>query len=154
MIHHISIAAHNPQHVASVLAEILGGSAYRFPPAPGGYVVVCDDNHATLVEVYPIDTVMLPGKDEQDVVFAKAPAAQGFIPNHAAISVTVNESSIKAIARREGWRAVTCDRGGLFRVVEFWIENRILFELLTPEMAESYLSTMSAKNWKQFTNQT
>jgi hypothetical protein len=36
MIHHISIAVHNPLHVSQVLAEILQGQSLPFP----GYRVV------------------------------------------------------------------------------------------------------------------
>ncbi|WAR46764.1 hypothetical protein [Methylomonas rapida] len=153
MIHHISIAAHNPRQVAGVLAELLDGEVFPFSPAPGGFVAVCDDGHATLVEVYPIDTVMIPGTDDQGARFTKSTSPQGFVPNHAAISVAIDETMIKAIAAREGWRAVTCDRGGLFRVVEFWIENRILFELLTPDMARHYLAAMTLQNRERFTDQ-
>lgn len=153
MIHHISIAARDPKRVADVLAELLGGQAFPFPPAPGGFVTVCDDDYATLVEVYPIDTVMTPGEGDQDVQFTQAPAPQGFIANHVAISVGVDETTIMAIAEREGWRVLSCDRGGLFKVVELWIENRILFELLTPDMAKGYLAAMTTQNWKQFTEE-
>lgn len=31
MIYHISISAGNPRHVASVLAEVLGGKTFHFP---------------------------------------------------------------------------------------------------------------------------
>jgi hypothetical protein len=35
MINHISIAVHNPEKVANVLAEIWNGFVIPFPPAPG-----------------------------------------------------------------------------------------------------------------------
>lgn len=35
MIHHLSIAARDPKHVAGVLAEFMGGKAVPFPPNPG-----------------------------------------------------------------------------------------------------------------------
>src|SRR5207237_5781803 len=34
MIHHLSIAARDPKHVARVLAEFMGGLAVPFPPNP------------------------------------------------------------------------------------------------------------------------
>jgi hypothetical protein len=43
-----------------------------------------------------------------------------------------------AIAEREGWRAIELSRGA-FRVIEFWIENRVMLELLTEDMAQEYL---------------
>ena len=35
MIHHLSIAARDPQHAAGVLAELMGGKSVPFPPNPG-----------------------------------------------------------------------------------------------------------------------
>ena len=150
MIHHLSISAQNPEHVASVLAELLEGEVFPFPPAPGAFVAVCDDDYATLVEVYPLGTVMVPGQTDQPTEFVRDKVLSNHSPTHAAISVAIGEERIKAIAEREGWRAVTCDRGGLFQVVEFWLENRILFELLTADMARDYLATMTTQSWKRF----
>jgi hypothetical protein len=47
-----------------------------------------------------------------------------------------------AIATREGWPAKYRKRGGLFGVVELWIEGRQMIEVLTPEMQSEYLSAM------------
>ncbi|QSA96896.1 hypothetical protein [Methylococcus sp. EFPC2] len=147
MIHHISIAAQNPEHVAAVLAEVLGGVSFAFPPARGGYIALCDDGHATAIEVYLAQTLMQPGEADEEVRFVDEGQAQGYSPTHAAISVARDEAAIHAIAQREGWRAVTCERGGLFKVVEFWVENRQLIEFLTPEMARDYLATITPQKW-------
>lgn len=147
MIHHISISAHHPLHVAEVLAEILEGTAFPFPPVPGGFVTISGDMHGTLVEIYPLTTEMTPGQDGKEVQIVQTAEASAYSATHAALSVTLDETRIKEIAVREGWRALTCDRGGMFQVVEFWIENRILFELLTPEMARTYVNSMKPKKW-------
>ncbi len=44
---------------------------------------------------------------------------------------------------REGWRAKTFGRGmqghkPFFHVIEFWLENRLMIEVATPEMAREY----------------
>ncbi|WP_338421982.1 hypothetical protein [Nostoc flagelliforme] len=39
MIHHLSISAENPQHVAQVLAEILQGQATPHPFSPDDHIV-------------------------------------------------------------------------------------------------------------------
>lgn len=150
MIHHLSIAAREPARVAGVIAEMIGGKAFPFPPVEGGFVAICDDGHATLVEVYPQGTAMVPGMEELDVQFAYDAAPTGYTPTHAAISVAIDETQIKAIAQREGWRAVTCDRAGLFQVVEVWLENTQLLELLTPPMARAYLDSVNSENWERF----
>jgi len=39
MIHHLSISAQNPQHVAQVLAEILQGQPTAHPFNPDAYII-------------------------------------------------------------------------------------------------------------------
>ncbi|MGF1518637.1 MAG: hypothetical protein ACFCVB_12640 [Nodosilinea sp.] len=41
---------------------------------------------------------------------------------------------------------LACDRDGLFNLVEFWVENRLMLELLPPVMAEGHLQAMSPGN--------
>jgi hypothetical protein len=54
-----------------------------------------------------------------------------------------SREEIQAIARREGWRAVELSRGPN-RVIEFWVENAVLLELMTPSMAADYVRAMAA----------
>ena len=53
MIHHISIPARNPRHVANVLAEVLDGRVSLFSPNVNSYVVWIGDQYGTMIEVYP-----------------------------------------------------------------------------------------------------
>ena len=47
-----------------------------------------------------------------------------------------------AIAEEAGWE--TAVRGnGAFSVVEVWIENRLLLEVLSPTQADNYLRAMT-----------
>lgn len=150
MIHHISISAHQPQLVAQVLAQLVDGQCFAFPSVEGGFIVLCEDGHATGIEVYPLATQMIPRDGEQAVGFAQNPQPPEFIATHAAISVSLDEASIKEIAKQHGWRAVTCSRGGIFHVVEFWVENRILLELLTPAMAAEYVAAITPQKWTEY----
>ena len=61
MIHHLSIAARDPKHVAGVLAEFMGGLAVPFPPNPGSFFALQLDEHGSGVEVYPAGTELQPG---------------------------------------------------------------------------------------------
>jgi len=56
------------------------------------------------------------------------PAPYGAV--HFALSLTCEIAEIEAIAGREGWACHTCNRGSNFGVVELWIENRLMVELL------------------------
>ena len=82
------------------------------------------------MEVLPFGTDMVPG--EEDVDFVANPAAERYVTTHHAIGTDLAIAEVIAIAEREGWRALHCNRGP-FEVIEVWLENRILVEVLTPD---------------------
>lgn len=149
MIHHISIAARDPQRVAGVLAEIWHGYAMPFPPFPGSYIVMPGDRHGSAIEISPLGTELIPGFEGEEVQATNNFSASPFTATHAALSVPVSEEKIKEVAAREGWRAETFNRGP-FSVVEFWIENRMLVEMLPPAMQGEYLSSMLPETLASF----
>jgi hypothetical protein len=139
MIHHLSIAARDPQHVAEVLAEFMGGTATRFPPHPGSWFAHQNDEHGTGVEVYPAGTELRPAGASGTGFAMTEPSANGYGATHFALSVAMSQDQIEAIARREGWQCQCCNRGGAFHVMEIWIENAGMIELLPPPFAAEYL---------------
>lgn len=144
MIHHFSIAVEDPLHVAEVLAEIFQGSSVPFPAYPDSHMLVAMDEFGTLIELYPLGTELMPGREAAaELRFEANPQLhRHHTATHAAISVPTTESMIKEIAEREGWRAVRCNRDGFFDVIELWIENCILLELLPPELQSAYVNFM------------
>ncbi|MBC7881283.1 MAG: hypothetical protein H7Y37_08105 [Anaerolineae bacterium] len=148
MIHHLSIAAQNPKHVADVLAELIGGICVPFPPHPGSFFALALDEHGTGIEVYPAGTQMQPAGIE-GAKFVQTQNQQGFHPVHVAVSVTLEPEMIQEIARRENWSTFHCDRDGLFEVIEVWIENTTLVELLPPVFAKRYLALGQSEEFLQ-----
>jgi hypothetical protein len=148
MIHHISIAAQNPLNVSQVLAELLQGQSVPFPGYPGSYVALAFDPQGTMVEVHPFGTALLPGDAANEPShLLPNPAASMYTANHTAISVPVSIDRIQSISEREGWRMVHCRRGdNYFDVIEFWVENQLLIELLPPEIIDRYLAFMSPES--------
>ncbi|MBE9182110.1 hypothetical protein IQ268_26440 [Oculatella sp. LEGE 06141] len=148
MIHHISIDAVNPLRVASVLAELWNGKVYQFF-YPGSYNVMPYDNYGTAVVVFPKGTAWVPGADSQAAQLLHATSTD-LVAVHAAISVPTTQQQIEQIGQREGWRVLTRDQGdNVFRLVEFWLENRILFEFLPPGFEADYLQTMQPERIEQ-----
>ena len=145
MIHHISIPARNPAHVAGVLAELMGGRCVPFGPLDGAFMATSGDPHGTMIEVYPERaTLDIPASDEQ-VVFGENTAPPRTWPFHALLSVPLDAGQVEAIGAREGWRAKTFGRGmkghkPFFHVIEFWIENRLMLEVAPPSMTQEYLT--------------
>jgi len=152
MINHISIAANDPKRVADFLAEIWDGIVYPFPPAPGSYFVIANDGRGTAVEITPSGTVLVPGEglpDENDLNAATEEyegkfVHSDFVPRYVATHLNINTKKsieeIREIAQREGWRVLVCNRGeGLFQLVEVWIENTFMLEVMTPEQTARYI---------------
>ncbi|MGB7414017.1 MAG: hypothetical protein WA902_07395, partial [Thermosynechococcaceae cyanobacterium] len=142
MIHHISIDACDPLRVASVLGEVLNGKVYQFF-TPGSYLVIPFDNYGTHIVVFKQGDVWSPGTDIGSAQVRQAESAD-LVANHAAISVSTSQQQIEQIGQREGWRVLTRSQGeGVpFSAIEFWVENRVLFEFLPPEFVPEYLQTM------------
>jgi hypothetical protein len=147
MIHHISISAHDPEHVAAVLAELMDGRVFPFPGRIShSFMAVSGDEHGSMIEVFPETVVMRPGEGD-------APVASGHetAPRHGALhvflSVPVDRAAVERIAQREGWRSGYFGRGfrgkpPTFHVIEVWVENRLMVEIATPEMIDAYLRRM------------
>ena len=149
MLFHISIAAHDPRRVASVIAELWGGEALVFPPViEGSWVAMAGDDRGTILEVYPIDTVLREGEGDNDA-YGERTGHIGNTATHAAIATNLDLDAVLAIARREGWSAKYCKRGGKFGVIELWIEGRQMIEVLTPQMQREYLDCMTIDNWRR-----
>jgi hypothetical protein len=149
MLHHISFPASDPYRVARVLAELTNGQYFEFPVTPGAYMVNFGDEHGSALEIIPADRIWLPGTDEVDVG-SEQPALRcsGF---HVAISVPVSRERIEEVGAREGWLVRACDRGP-FQLIELWVENRFMIEMLTSSMTPAYLSFMKPEaygSWLQ-----
>ena len=91
MIHHLSIAARDPQHVAKVLAEFMGGAATRFTPNPGSWFAHQQDEHGTGVEVYPAGTQLRPAGPEGAGFAMTEPIRPGYSATHFALSVPMSQ---------------------------------------------------------------
>jgi hypothetical protein len=93
-------------------------------------------------QLYPHGTVLR--ESEGDVgAYGEASGTDRYTATHAAIATNLDREAVLAIAAREGWPAKYRKRGGLFGVVELWIEGRQMMEVLTPEMQQEYLAAMA-----------
>ena len=137
MIHHLSIAARDPKHAAGVLAELMGGTAVPFPPNPGSFFALQLDDNGSGVEVYPAGTELEPNGNTGGT-FVKRPA-RGYGATHFALSVSTDAKKVEDIARRAGWDCFVCNRGP-FHVIEVWVENQTMVEILPPDFAGEYLA--------------
>jgi hypothetical protein len=148
MIFHASIPADRPEHVAHVLAELWKGEAFRFPPIPGAYVAMAGDERSSTIEVYPRAMVIAPGASGEMCKPQASTSSESLSCFHLAIATPLSADEIIAIGEREGWRAVRCNRGGFFDVIELWVENCLLIEVMTDDMQRDYQSRINLDTWR------
>ncbi|WP_317931136.1 hypothetical protein [Halioxenophilus sp. WMMB6] len=146
MIHHISLAVAQPLVVAQVLARFWQSEALPFPMYNNSFVVFCGEESGSCIEIYPEATRLAPSTPELPALVAdQSPPGGAF---HAAISVPVSAEAIQAICQAANWFCQVGPRGNFFHVVEVWVENHTLLELLTPEMTAEYVAFANQRNWK------
>ena len=68
--------------------------------------------------------------------------------SHAAIATPLSVDEVKAIAARYGVSAKVLNRGGIFHVIEVWVDGAFLFEVLTPEFQAEY-GQVTCENWEK-----
>lgn len=149
MIHHMSISARDPKRVAEAIAALWRGCALPFPPVgQGSWVAFADDERNTTIEVYAAGAELHPSEGDADGVAVMNPQAPRYTPTHAAIASPLTQDEILALAAREGWIAKYRKRGGRFGVIEFWLEDSVMLEVLTAEMQAEYLGFLKPATWK------
>jgi hypothetical protein len=149
MLFHLSFDAEDPRHVAEVIAELWGGKAFPFPPVgEGSWVAMAGDARNTTVEVYPRGAELVVAEGDADsyaVIGGNGPRSS----THFAMATELSLEQVTAIAEREGWPCKYRKRGGLFGVIEFWVEGTRLIEVLTPEMQAEYLATVTIEGMQR-----
>ncbi|HET9929570.1 MAG TPA: hypothetical protein VFQ35_02735 [Polyangiaceae bacterium] len=151
MIAHVSLPALDCAFVANVLARMLGGGALRFPPGgPDAWNCWSRENDFQIV-VTPRGRVIVPGEHGQEwsaLPERERPEPLGY-ESHVAIAVPLEAREVVELARSVGWRVGVFSRGGMFEVVEVWVENVYLVELLDPRQMADYRRTMTVDNWRR-----
>lgn len=149
MLFHASIPARHPENVARVIAELWGGFHAPFPSFPDSWMAIAGDDRGSIIETYPADRVICPGGAQESCVAGTGASVQ-YSAFHIAIASTLTPDEVLAIGKREGWRAVRCTRGDFFDVIELWIEETTMLEVLTEEMQKQYLAFATPENFRAF----
>jgi len=149
MIFHFSIDADDPQRVGAAIARLWRGEMFPFPPvAEGSVIVLAGDHRNSAVEIYPRGAELVPAEGDADGHAVMAAAPNGRSATHAAIASPLSLDEVLEVAADEGWPAKYRKRGGAFGVVELWLEDRLMIEVLTPEMQAEYLRAMTPDGWR------
>lgn len=148
MIYHASIPADDPERVARVLAKIWQADYFPFV-WPGSFVVIPGDEHGSTIEIMRRGDEQVPGKIE--AALNANPQPPTYTEVHLLIGTRLEMEDLLVIAAGEGWIARTCDRN-MFNLVEVWIENKVLIEVVPQNEAARYRAFYrDAENWREAT---
>ena len=146
MIFHFSIAADDPKRTATMLAELWRGEALPFPMlGRGSWIAHSGDGRNSSIEVYPRDVALFPEERFGDL---RPQEVSRYVPFHAAVATPLSIGEVEEIGERYGCKTRVCHRGPWFRVVEFWVDNVLMLEMLTPEMQQEYRDNVTVENWR------
>lgn len=146
MIFHISIAADDPKRTARMLAELWRGEAFPFPMVgKGSWVAHAGDDRRSTIEVYPRDMAIHPTERAAE---EKYEPVSRYGPFHAAVATPLSIEEVAEIGQRHGCHTSLCQRGPWFRVIEFWVDNSLMLEMMTPEMQQEYKDNITVENWR------
>jgi hypothetical protein len=138
-IHHFTVPALDTDHVAAVLAELLGARVVPLPHPEGTRLVYAGDTDGTAIEVWPAATRV--SADYQELAQRDLPLPTHW-PHHAYITSDVCDADrVLAIFAREGWRAEKVYNGppgAGFGLVRGQIENHTSIEIGGAEMRAEY----------------
>ena len=144
MIFHASIDADDPRRVADFLASLWNGQVLPFPAViDGSWIVLAGDEHGSAIEVYPRGTELVQADGDADAYGVKRVPALG-TATHLAVATALSAAEVMLLAVGERWIAKYRRRGGMFGVIEIWVENRLMIEVLTDEMQAEYTSSLTA----------
>lgn len=141
MIFHASIPADNPRRTAEAIAALWGGRAYPFPLlAQGSWVALAGDDRGSIVEILPRGTEFHRLAGEHCLTVEGEPSRNGAY--HLLISTALDVEDVVAIAIDKGFHAHPASHAGL-PVIEFWIDDCFLLEVLTPAAEAAYRDSVS-----------
>jgi hypothetical protein len=148
-IAHASIPADDPKRAAEVLAEIMGGEAMPFPPAGKDSWMAWSGDGAVEIEISRRGLAMTYGTDEAE--WRRDGVSRRLSETHIALCVDRPAADVMAIARKAGWPARHCERGGgVFSLTEVWVEGAFMVEVLDPEQTAVYRERVTPQNWRRF----
>ncbi len=141
MLLHVSIPADEPERVARAIAEVASGTMLPFPPVAGAFMVWFGEGRRAIIEINPRGHEHVPAAEQFGIKTNAAPSP--YSEGHVAIATPLSASDVLRIGAREGLLARRSDRGGLFSVVELWLENRFLLEVVPDEERQRYSNNLT-----------
>jgi hypothetical protein len=147
VILHASVTADDPKRSAETLALLLEGEAFPMGPGVGTWMAISTTSDC-VVEVMKRGSEFHPVPREHVETRMGPPVRHtGF---HLLIETPLSEAQVLKLAEQRGAMAHR-SRHGFFDVIEFWIDDCLLVEVATPDLAEVYRNLATLENARAYT---
>jgi hypothetical protein len=93
-----------------------------------------------VIEVFPLETTVFGEEDQGQAMSGRNPLSSSSSAAYGSLGMQRSADVVYALAQQEGWRA-TQPSGSTFEVIELWVENQVLLELITPEVKATSVVT-------------
>jgi hypothetical protein len=138
-----SIPARHPAAVAGFIAELWGTGAVPAPPVPGRFVARAGDGTGVGIEVHPVG--ISPERGCNGATAGPVSAAAASV-TRLVIGSVIDAAGVHLAAGMRGWQSRPVIRhaeGRAWPAIEVWVEERLLVEVLTPEMQAEFRAARS-----------
>ena len=134
MILHASVVADDPRATAQTLARLLGGVALPVGPGEGTWSATAPEPIGNLISVLARGSEFHRTEGHVETRLGQAVRHSAY---HMLIETPLSEDEVFLLADERGCRALRA-RHGAFDVIEFWIDDCLLIEVVTPELGQAY----------------
>jgi hypothetical protein len=144
MILHASFTVDTPRDAAMTVAELMGGEAFPFPGLDErAWIAMSGDAFGTLVEFLPrgIEFHYVENK----TVAHRHGAQTRQSGCHILVETPYDAARVLAIAEARSCLAHLANHGPI-QVIEFWIEQSLLIEVVTQQLASAYKNLATLAN--------
>ena len=141
MILHVSVTADEPRAAAETLATLLGGRAIPIGPNEGSWTAVGPDPVGNVIEVMERGSEFHRSGSHVETVKGEPIRHSGF---HLLMESPMSELEIFALADERGAPAYRASRGIFGELIEFWIDDCLLVEVLPLPWARAYRELLNS----------
>lgn len=134
MILHASVVADEPKRSAETLARLLGGMALPVGPGEGTWTAIGPEPIGSMISVLARGSEFHRSGDHVETRLG-TPVRHGAF--HVLVDTPLAEDEVLKWAQERGCHAHRATHGA-FEVIEFWIDDCLLIEVVTPELGQAY----------------
>jgi hypothetical protein len=145
MILHASVVADEPRKTAETLARLLGGIALPLGPGEGTWSAIGPDPIGNLVSVLERGSEFHRTGEQVDTRMGARVRHSAY---HLLIETRLSEAEVLNLAAERECHALKAKHGA-FDVIEFWIDDCLLIEVVTPDMGRDYRELIESDELRQ-----